>query len=41
MRVFKNRVLGEIPEPKSADITEEWISLHNDKLHDLQQILFG
>jgi hypothetical protein len=33
--VFENRVLRRIFGPKSDEVTGEWRTLHNEKLHDL------
>jgi hypothetical protein len=33
--VFENRVLRRIFGPKRAEVTGEWIKLHNEELHDL------
>jgi len=35
LRVFENRVLRRIFEPKRDDVTEEWRKLHNEDLNDL------
>jgi hypothetical protein len=35
LRVFENRVLRRIFEPKKEEVTEEWRKLHNEELHDL------
>jgi hypothetical protein len=35
LRVFENRALGRIFEPKSDEVTGEWRKLHNEELHDL------
>jgi hypothetical protein len=35
MRVFENRVLRGIFEPKRDEVTGEWRKLHNKELHDL------
>jgi hypothetical protein len=35
LRVFKNRVLRKIFEPKGEEVTGEWWRLLNDDLHDL------
>jgi hypothetical protein len=34
LRVFENRVLRRILEPKRDDVTGEWRKLHNEELHD-------
>jgi hypothetical protein len=35
LRVFDNRVLRGIFEPKRDEVTREWRKLHNGELHDL------
>jgi hypothetical protein len=35
LRVFENRVLRRIFEPKRDEMTGEWRKLHNEELHDL------
>jgi hypothetical protein len=35
LRVFENRVLKNIFEPKRDEGTGEWRKLHNEELHDL------
>jgi hypothetical protein len=35
LRVFENRVLREIFEPKRDEVTGEWRKLHNEELHTL------
>jgi hypothetical protein len=35
LRVFENRVLRRIFEPKRDEVTGEWRKLHNEELHDL------
>jgi len=35
LRVFANRVLRRIFEPKRDEVTGEWKKLHNDELKDL------
>jgi hypothetical protein len=35
LRVFENRVLRRIFEPKRDEITGEWRRLHNEELYDL------
>jgi hypothetical protein len=35
LRVFENRVLRRIFEPKRDKVTEEWRKLHNEELNDL------
>jgi hypothetical protein len=35
LKVFENRVLKRIFGPKMGEVTEEWVKLHNEELHDL------
>jgi hypothetical protein len=35
LRVFENRVLRRIFEPKRDEVTGEWRKLHNEEFHDL------
>ena len=35
LRVFENRVLRKISEPKRDEVTGEWRKLHNDELNDM------
>jgi hypothetical protein len=35
LRVFKNKVLRRIFEPKRDEVTGEWRKLHNEELHNL------
>jgi hypothetical protein len=35
LRVFENRVLRGMFEPKSNEVTGKWRKLHNEELHDL------
>jgi hypothetical protein len=35
LRVFENRVLRRIFEPKRDEVTGEWRKLHNEELHNL------
>jgi len=35
LRVFENRVLTRIFEPKRDEVTREWRKLHNEELNDL------
>ena len=35
LKVFENRVLRRIYEPKSEELTGEWRKLHNEELNDL------
>jgi hypothetical protein len=39
LRVFKNRVLRRIFEPKRDDVTEGWIKLHNDQVLEEWRLL--
>jgi hypothetical protein len=42
LRVFEDRVLRRIFEPKRYEVTGEWRKLHNEELNDLYfPILFG
>jgi hypothetical protein len=41
LRVFQNRALRRIFGPKRDEVTGEWRKLHNEKLNDPHQILFG
>ena len=43
LRVFENRVLTRIPEPKRDEITGKWRRIHNEKLmlFTPHHILFG
>jgi len=34
LRVFENRVLRRIFEPKREEVTREWRKLHNEELND-------
>ena len=36
LRVFENRVLRRIFEPKRVEVTAEWRKLHDEELNDLQ-----
>ena len=38
LRVFVNRALRRIFEPKLDEITEEWRKLHNEELNDLYSL---
>ena len=40
LRVFENRVLRRIFEPKRAEVTRKWRKLHNEKLNDLCCLLY-
>jgi len=35
LRVFENRVLRRIFEPKRDEVTREWRKLHNEEINDL------
>ena len=35
LRVFENRVMRRISEPKRDEVTGEWRKLHNDELNDM------
>ena len=35
LKVFENRVLRRVFEPKKDEVTWEWRKLHNEKLSDL------
>jgi hypothetical protein len=35
LRVFENRVLRRIFEPKREEVAEGWRRLHNEELHNL------
>jgi putative SOS response-associated peptidase YedK len=35
LRVFENRFLRRIFEPKRDEVTGEWRKLHNEELHNL------
>jgi hypothetical protein len=35
LRVFENRVLRKILEPRRKELTREWRKLHNEELNDL------
>jgi hypothetical protein len=39
MRVFENRVLRRIFEPKRNEVTGDWRKLHNEELHTLYSSL--
>jgi hypothetical protein len=36
LRVFENRVLRRVFEPKRDEVTGGWRKLHNEELHNLQ-----
>jgi hypothetical protein len=38
LRVFENRVLRMIFEPKMDEVMGEWRKLHNKELHDLYSL---
>jgi transcription termination factor 2 len=38
LRVFENRVLRRVFEPKRDEVTGEWRKLHNEKLNDLYSL---
>jgi hypothetical protein len=38
LRVFENRVLRRIFEPKRDEVTGEWRKLHNEELNDLYSL---
>jgi hypothetical protein len=38
LRVFENRVLRRVFEPKRDEVTEEWRKLHNKELNDLYSL---
>jgi hypothetical protein len=38
IRVFVNRVLRRIFEPRREEVTGEWRKLHNEELHDLYSL---
>ena len=38
LRVFENRVLRRIFEPKMDDVPWEWRKLHNEELNDLYSL---
>ena len=38
MRVFENRVLKRVFEPKRDEVTQEWRKLHNEELSDLDSL---
>jgi hypothetical protein len=35
MRVFENRMLRRLSEPKRDEVMGDWRKLHNEKLHSL------
>ena len=39
LRVFENRVLMKVFEPKRHEVTGEWRKLHNEELNDLYSLL--
>jgi hypothetical protein len=38
LRVFENRVLRTVFEPKRDEVTGEWRKLHNEELNDLYSL---
>ena len=38
LRVFENRVLGRVFEPKRDEVAGEWRKLHNEELRDLYSL---
>jgi hypothetical protein len=38
LRIFKNRVLRRVFEPKRDEVTGEWRKLHNEELSDLYSL---
>ena len=38
LRVFENRVLRRVFEPKRDEVTGEWRKLHNEELKDLYSL---
>jgi hypothetical protein len=38
LRVFENRVLRGVFEPRRDEVTGEWRKLHNDELNDLHSL---
>jgi hypothetical protein len=38
LRVFENRVLKKVFEPKRDEVTGEWRKLHNEELNDLYSL---
>ena len=38
MRVFENRVLRRVFEPRRDEVTGEWRKLHNEELSDLYSL---
>jgi hypothetical protein len=38
LRVFENRVLRTVFEPKRDEVTREWRKLHNEELNDLYSL---
>jgi len=38
LRVFENRVLRRVFEPKRDEVTGEWRKLHNEELRDLHSL---
>jgi hypothetical protein len=38
LRVFENRVLRTICDPKRSEVTGDWRKLHNEELHNLYSL---
>jgi hypothetical protein len=38
LRVFENRVLRRVFEPRRDEVTGEWRKLHNEELNDLYSL---
>jgi len=38
LRVFENRVLRRVFEPKRVEVTGEWTKLHNEEMNDLYSL---
>jgi hypothetical protein len=38
LKVFENRLLRRIFEPKSFEVTGDWRKLHNKEFHDLYSL---
>jgi len=41
LRVFENRVLRRIFEPKRDEVRLEWRKLHNEELNDVQCLMIS
>ena len=39
LRVFENRLLRKIPQPKREEVIKDGRKMHNKKLHDLSFLL--